>query len=246
MALENILNKGILLHGIGSGVFKTVSGKAMECTTSQSMKMNVTATTEDVYGGDGLFPLYTYISKKEGSVEIQNAEFKLSQLAIAQEVAVKTAGAKKTYRVLVTKDDTEAIAGATLTGVEVIAIIGPDGQVSTDLTVSDTGALTFSADAVAGEYSLWFKADDADATEASMLKNAMPEVASFNWMFTTVASDGQEYQVDLYARRVRANGEFQIETGRDSAGTPSLTVNILDPGDGRDDFAVITISKVRK
>ena len=64
MAVKDMLNKGLLLHGIGAGVLKTVTGKIMEMSMSQSMNMNITATTEDVYGGDGLFPLYTYISKK--------------------------------------------------------------------------------------------------------------------------------------------------------------------------------------
>ena len=74
---DNIVNKGLLLHGIGKGVLETVSGKILEMETSQSMKMEVNATSEEQYGGDSLFPLYTYISKKEGSVKITNAEFKL-------------------------------------------------------------------------------------------------------------------------------------------------------------------------
>ena len=61
---DNIVNKGLLLHGIGKGVLETVSGKILEMETSQSMKMEVNATSEEQYGGDSLFPLYTYISKK--------------------------------------------------------------------------------------------------------------------------------------------------------------------------------------
>ena len=70
-------------------------------------------------------------------------------------------------------------------------------------------------------------------------------IATFNWMFQTESSDGQKYQVDIYARRVRCDGKFDKETARDKASTPQLTVNILDPGDGHDDFAVITISKMK-
>lgn len=243
-SLNNIMNKGILLRGIGKGLLKTVSGKILEITTAQTMKMNVSATTEDQFGGDSLFPLYTFISKKEGSVEITNAEFKLSQLALAQGINVANAGNKRTFRVLVTKTDTK-LPGESLAGVEVIAVLGPDGLESKDVTVGEDGALTFTENAADGEYAVWFKANDDTAVKAEMLKNAMPEVSTFNWTFQTESSDGEKYQVDLYARRVRCDGKFDIETGRDKASTPQLKVNILDPGDGHDDFAVITISKLK-
>ncbi|MDY4475582.1 MAG: hypothetical protein SPE32_09735, partial [Mitsuokella sp.] len=71
--------------------------------------------------------LYTYISKKEGSVEITNAEFKLSQVQVAQSTKITT-GSKRNYRVLLTKDSKSLIDDASLTGVEVIAVIGPDGN----------------------------------------------------------------------------------------------------------------------
>jgi len=244
MSADNIVNKGLLLHGIGKGVLKTVSGKVLEMETSQSMKMEVNATTEEQYGGDSLFPLYTYISKKQGTVKITNAEFKLSQLAVEQGTALKLSGNKRTGRVIVTNSDTSLISGATLTGVEIVAVIGPDGQATSDLTVSTTGALTFATGAAVGEYRVWYKFDDTNAVEASMLKNAMPEVATFNWFFITEDSDGHKYQIDIYARRVRSDGKFSLDTARDKATTPELTVNILDPGDGKDDFAVVTITKL--
>ena len=242
--INNIVNKGLLLHGIGKGVFKTVTDKVLEVTTAQTMKLNVSATSEDQYGGDSLFPLYTFISKKEGTIEITNAEFKLSQLSLAQGIDLTKTGNKRANRVLVTKSDTALIEGATMTGVEVIAIVAPDGSNSADVTVSATGELTWGASAAEGEYAIWYKADDATAVKASMLKNAMPEVATFNWFFITEDSEGHKYQIDLYARRVRSDGKFSIDTARDKASTPELTVNILDPGDGKDDFAVITITRL--
>lgn len=251
--MDNIVNKGLLLHGIGAGVLETVTGKVLEVTTGQSMKMDVQATTEDVYGGDGLFPLYTYISKKEGSIQIEGAEFSLSQLNIAQETSVKSTGNKRTYRVIVHNDSTK-LSDLTLTGVEVISMIAPDGQkvpVSATagedvVAISDSGNITVGANLTleAGEYIVWFKADSDNTVSASMLKNAMPEVASFNWMFKTEDSAGHHYQIDIYARRTRCDGKFTIETARDKASVPQLTVNILDPGDGHDDFAVITITKL--
>lgn len=251
--VANIINTPVLLHGIGKGVFRTVSGKVLEIINGQSMKIDVTATTEDVYGGDGLFPLYTYISKKEGTIEIDSADFKLSQVAIAQGTENHTTSNKRVYRVLITKDS-EALTTDTLSGVEIICMIAPDGSAQEVVTtaaddkvaISDTGVITVGDDVTLqdGEYSVWFKANETNAVSAEMLKNAMPEVASFNWMFVTEDSEGNKYQIDIYARRTRSDGQLSIETGRDSASVPKLTVKILDPGDGNDDFAVITITKL--
>ena len=245
MATPNIVNKPVLLHGIGSGILKTVGGKVLEFKTSQSMKLNVTASTEDVYGGDGLFPLYTYLTQKEGSIEIQDADFKLSQLAAAQQVEYYSTRQKRLHNVLIKASDT-ALPGGTFSGVKVVSIVAPNGDDVTDkITIDTTGAITAASGyTMDGEYSVWFKADEATAVTAEMLKNAMPEVAELNWKFTTESQDGEKYQIDIHARRVRSNGEFNIETARDSASTPTLTLNILDPGTEEDDFASITVSKL--
>ena len=252
---DNILNKGILLHGIGRGVLKTVSSKVLEMSTAQTMKMDITATTEDVYGGDGLFPLYTYISKKEGTVEIDMAEFSLAQLSIAQGVTVTKTGNKQSYHTFITKTSTALVNGKTFTGVNVFAMVAPDGTnivPATDIdaskiSVASDGTVAFGASASVqdGEYSVYFEADYDDTVQAAMLKDAMPEVASFYWSFKTESSAGEKIQVDIMARRVRCDGKFSIETARDKATVPKLTVKILDPGDGHDDFAVVRVSKLK-
>lgn len=249
--IANIANTPILLHGVGKGVLKTVSGKVLSITTAQSMQINVTSSTEDVYGGDGLFPLYTYLTQKEGTIEIQQAEFKLSQVAIAQGTETSATGNKRLRQMYITKETTTL--GTGLTNVEVTALIAPNGDnvpTATEagddvVSVSATGAVAFGDNITQeGEYEIYFMAADEQSFKAKMLKDAMPEVASFNWMFQTVDSAGNKYQVDIFARRVRANGEFSIDTGRDTASTPTLNVKILDPGDGMDDFATITVTKL--
>lgn len=242
MATPNIVNKPVLLHGIGKGILITVSGKVLVFKTSQSMKLNVTASTDDVYGGDGLFPLYTYLTQKEGTIEIQDADFKLSQLAAAQQITYETTSQKRLMNKIVTKTDTSL--GDDLAGVALVKCVGENGEPSTDVTVSDTGAITFSTSAGTGEYDLWYTVTETNAVTAEMLKNEMPEVAELYWKFTTEAQDGTKFQVDIHAPRVRSNGEFNIETARDSASTPTLTLNILDPGDDTENFASITLTQL--
>ena len=253
--VSNIVNTPVLLHGIGSGVFKTVSGKILEVNHAQTMKFDVTSTSEDVFGGDSLFPIYTYLTKKEGTIEIDAADFSVAQLNIAQQTTNKTTGAKRLHNARITKSATKLVDGATFTGVEVVSMSAPDGTAVTVATtaadgvisVTDAGVVAFGASAMAqdGEYSVWFRADEANALEAAMLKSAMPEVAEFNWKFTTIDSEGNKYQIDVKAKRTRSDGKFSLETGRDKATVPKLTVKILDPGDDSEDFATITISKLK-
>lgn len=77
-----------------------------------------------------------------------------------------------------------------------------------------------------------------------MLKSAMPEVSTLNWMFTTVDKDDNKYQVDVYAKRVRSDGKFAIDTARDKASVQKLVFKILDPGDGNENFATVTITRI--
>lgn len=252
--MADVRNTPLLLHGIGKGVLKTVNGDVLELTTSQSMTVNVTTSTEDVYGGDGLFPIFNYLTQKEGSIEITDAAFKLSQLNIAQGTKVTTSGNKRMVNYRITSADSQ-LGTSSITGFEATAVVAPDGSnvevetatgTSGMLCINSTGAVDWSDISVpmSGEYSVWGLIDDTKTVTAEMLKEAVCDVASFSWSFQTVDQAGAKYQIDLFARRVRANGEFSIETSRDSASTPSLTVTILDPGDGRSDFMTISITKL--
>lgn len=247
------LDQELLLRGIGKGYLKTVTNKFVEITSGQNLKLDVSATLEDVYGGDGLFPKYTFISKKEGTIEIDAADFKASQLGISQGVAYTTTSTKKLNRVIVTKASTTL--GTGLTGVTGLVVMSSDtgstinavqtGTASVGgVKIDATGAITWDTTVPAGEYIVWFKSDSTNAVQASMLKNAMPEISEFNWMFFPEDENGNKYQIDIYARRVRSDGKLAIDTGRDKASVPKMNVRILDPGDGYDDFCVITITKL--
>ncbi|WP_371380740.1 hypothetical protein [Sporomusa aerivorans] len=246
------LNQAILLHGIGKGYFETVDGKFLEILSGQTLKLDVAATMEDVYGGDSLFPRYTYISKKEGTIEVDVCDFSLSQVTVGQTVDLDSSTAKRLQRVI-KKATTDTSLGTSLTGVTDVKCMTSDGTPvvvvaatpgASQVAVSATGEITWGTGITTGEYIFWFKSDSANATKAMLLKNAMPSVAEFSWAFTTEDKEGNKYQVDIYAKRVRGDGKFTIDTARDKASSPKITVKILDPGDGTDEFCSITISKL--
>lgn len=246
------VSKAVLLHGIGKGYFETVDGNFVEILSGQSLKLDVTATMEDVYGGDSLFPKYTFISKKEGTIEIDVADFSLAQVTVGQSVALEPVDTKRLQRVI--KKNTDTSLGSSLTGVIDVKCLKSDGTpvvVSTaaspganEVKVASNGDITWGSGLTSGEFVFWFKSNAGTATKALFLKDAMPSVAEFSWGFVTEDEDGSKYQVDIYAKRVRGDGKFTIDTARDKASVPKMTVKILDPGDGTDEFCSITVSKL--
>ena len=246
------LTKELVFHSPGQGYVETVTGKIAEIIYGQDIKFDVKATMTDVEGGNGLFPIYTFCAKKEGSVEISNAVFSLAQSGIMQPIKYTTTNVLKNSRLILTKGATTL--GATLTGVTDVKVIGPDGNPVTvtqsgtaaanGIDVSATGSITWGTGTVAGEYTFWFRSISANSTKSGMLKNAMPEVCSFSWILPSEDLEGKTYQVDLYAKRVRADGSFTIDAKKNQASVSKLTMKILDPGDGTDDFATITITQI--
>ena len=246
------LGQELIFHEAGTGFLETVSGKFVEIIYGQEMKADFKATTVDVEGGSSLFPIYTYISKKEGTIEINSATFSLAQTGISQSVEYTTTGNLKNNRIVATNATTTL--GADLTGVTNVRCIGADGTKLTvtqsgtadtnGVDVSATGTVTWGTGVAAGEYVFWFQSIAAIATKAGMLKNAMPEVCSFSWSLIAEDLDGSKYQVDVYAKRVRADGSFTIDAKRSTASVPKISMKVLDPGDGTDDFATITVSKL--
>lgn len=246
------LNRPVLVKGIGKGYFKTRTGDIVEILSGQSMKLDVQAEMAEQYGGDALFPKYTYIVKKTGKVDITVADFSLSQLQLSQTVNLDTTTATRMQRVVKTPADTSL--GTGLTGVTNIVCMKADGTpvavstattpAATEVKVTNTGTITWGSGLTAGNFTFYFASINTAAARVAMAKDAMPGVCEFNWMIVTEDEDGVKYQIDLYAKRVRGDGKFTLDFARDKASVPALGVTILDPGDDNNDFCVITVTEL--
>ena len=246
------LTKNLVLHHVGDGYLKTKSGAFNEITYGQKVAFDISSTLVDVEGGDSLFPIYTFISKKAGKITISSATFSLSQASVANVTELSTTSISKLNRLLLPSTATSL---GTYTGVKDVIAVDPEGasvvvtQTGTaaaadQIDVSGTGAILWGSGVKAGEYKFWFKADaPTEAVSMGMLKNAMPEVSEFAWRIDGAELDGDTYQVDIYAPRVRADGSFKIDVAKATASVPQLVLNILDPGDGTNDFMKIVVSK---
>lgn len=248
--------KELVLHSIGSGYFETVTGKFTEIMKGQDFKADIKCTLVDIEGGDSLFPIYTFISKREGTIELTNAVFSLSQVSASTPVDYVSTGLKKATRVLIKNTDTTL--GTGYTGVTNVKVIDPSGNKLADslvvstgtaptngVSISATGAVSFDAGAAAGEYKIWFDSDAAtESNSVQCLKNAMPEVSSMVWHLPCEELDGDKYSITIRVKRCRADGNFTIDAKRGTASAPKISAKILDPGDGSNDFMSIVVSKI--
>lgn len=58
MATEN---KDIILKGIGKGFIRNkITGAVLSWDKGQTLNIELSTSSEDVYGGDSLSPIYTY------------------------------------------------------------------------------------------------------------------------------------------------------------------------------------------
>lgn len=104
----------------------------------QDMTIEVTATMEDVFGGDGLFPIYNYIKEKSASFKFKNACFDLNVVAASQgEAVAEGAFAFGSEDIVVKASDNKLLVDSGVEVESVIAVV--DGVGLTRVEGSPTG-----------------------------------------------------------------------------------------------------------
>jgi hypothetical protein len=250
-------NTPLVFHKIGKGIIEDTAGNMYEISKAQSVKVDAKGTVTDVEGGDALFPIYQFLAKRSGTVEITDAVFTTNSFKATNNSTVSTAGNTYLKRVFATLSTTTL--GTNLTGVTKVKCIGPAGSpipVSQSVSatpaldgvyVSTIGDITYGADLIAGEYTFWFDSVvpvSGASTQVSFLKDQIPRVASFRYTIEAEDLDGNSYQVDFYIPRCRANGDVTIDLARSTAATNKMTLTLLDPGSSTDNYMSITYTQL--
>lgn len=182
-------NTALVLNGVGTGMLISATGEIFEITKGQNMTLEISVNEEKVYGGDSLFPFFTFVKEKGGKLSIDDATFNLNQWKMTQNATIDTTTAKKHFREEVT---VSAATAASLTSVtsgvspETVVIYNKaTGAVVTNMgsvtptTASQfkilaTGAITFGT-AVSGTFVVdGYAADTANSASATVMSNQFP------------------------------------------------------------------------
>ena len=250
-------NTPLVFHKIGKGIIEDTAGNIYEITQAQSVKVDAKGTVTDVEGGDSLMPIYQFLSKRAGTVEITDAVFTTNSFKATNNSVVSTSGNTYLSRVYATLATTTL--GTELTGVSNVKCIGPDGipvvvtqtgsatPATDEIYVSTVGAINYGSELLAGEYTFWFDSTvptSGTSTQVGFLKDQIPRVASFRYTIDAEDLDGNNYQVDFYIPRCRANGDVTIDLARATAATNKMTLTTLDPGSSVDNYMSITYTQL--
>lgn len=253
-------NTDIVLQGIGSGMLISATDKSIvPIDYGTDLSAEVTVSSEDVFGGDSLFPIFTFIKEKGGKVTITDATFKLNMLKATQAATLTSGGSAK-------KMVTETITVATGTSAQLTATSGvstavgdtvaykvdaPDTAVlqvvsaptgAVQFTVTAAGVITFGS-STSGQYVFSYYVTDANAASATIKTNVFPGHYELRWRMVTKDRAGNNYAFDLRATNVTCTGGFTVDLKRGTASAQKLEFKILAPSSGTD-FINYTIAPV--
>lgn len=248
------MNKDIVIKGIGKGLIRDkITGKVLSWDKGQNLSVEHSTTSEDVYGGDSLLPIYTYATQSETTITFTNATFIPKQLGFMVSSDVSTNNVKSQDIVSLTKAS-KKISTKNITGVKVLVAIGPDGspvEVSSTgtapaegLNISATGDVTFGATALEGDYRIVYEYD-AIGIQTAVLSDTLPNPVEVFATFYPEDLDGVKQQMNIYIPHARCDGNVTFETARDSAGTPELTFKVLRQRD-KEQAMIITVADIPK
>ena len=249
-------NTEIVLHGVGKGMAVYQDGSVVPFANAQDISIEISTTEEDVYGGDGLFPILSFVKEKGGTVKITNATTTVDHLKLTQSATVDAETAKA-FKFSDVKTPTSGTCTLSVTtGVDVDSVTCVDtvtGKALTRVTGSVVKTGEFSVTAVGVvtvDSALEDKLDfsyfytSAKAVTATVPTNGLPGTIEYRHHLVTEDVDGKKYNVYFRIYKAKCSGKFTFDLKRGSASAPALEFKLLDPKRDDNAFMDYTIEEV--
>lgn len=250
-------SKSLVLHGIGEAFMLSSDGTvATRLTKMQSMTIEVSSESEDVYGGDSLFPIFNYIKSKSATFKFKNAVFDMDVLAATQGTVAETGGeinaaedvtakAGKAQLSINTGVDVDSVAAVTAAGkvLKRTAAAGNEGEFS----VAETGALTFSSDVTDGTVvTVSYVYKVADGTSVHITTTDVPGCVELRHKSMPIKlKDGRTVELHTRVYKAVCDGGISLEYTRDGAVAPEVTFKSVDPERADKRFVTYSLVEVK-
>lgn len=247
-------SKNLVLHGVGEAVLLDATGKATASLMKlQSMTIEISAETEDVYGGDSLFAFYNYIKSKSASFKFKNATCDLNVLAATQGSDVVEGAEAFGNEDIVVSDATKL---SVTTGIDVDSVIVlykgkalkrvTGTPTAGEFAVTAVGALTFGDDVTAGDtVHASYVYEVADGTSVHVTTSDVPGYVELRHTSQTVElKDGSKVRLHTRVYKARCEGGFSLEYTRDGAVAPEVSFKSVDPERADKRFVSYSLEKV--
>ena len=259
-------NKKYVLNGVGTAYLKVVKdGKTtmVKLGTMQDMKLSFNGSSEKIYGGDTLSPIYIINKDTSTTASFTEAQFGLEYLQLTNGADIKTGGTLifNVEPTLIASGTTFTVPGS-LTNIipeETIAYLSDDAEGTVNVTyleyVSSATGLTegqFSitaagvvtlGDTVTNKYlALNGLYTDTTSQSATVGTASIPGFVTIRHTSMPVEmSDGKKVILHTVIYKARSSGKLDIDQKRQAAATPQLEFEVFDSG--RTDGVVVQITK---
>ena len=244
--MAKIDTKNLVLHGVGEAFLLSGDGKvSAKLGSLQDMTIEVTATMEDVFGGDGLFPIYNYIKEKSASFKFKNACFDLNVVAASQgEAVAEGAFVFGSEDIVVKASDNKLLVDSGVEVGSVIAVV--DGVGLTRVEGSPTGTKTF---AVTSAGVLDFSSDLTAGTQVHIdyvytVTSVPGYVELRHTSQPTELPNGRKAVLTTRVYKARCEGGLTLSYARGEATAPELNFKSVDPLRGDKKFVSYSVSYV--
>lgn len=238
--MAKIDTKNLVLHGIGTAYILSADGTVQsKLGNMQDMSIEITSTTEDVFGGDSLFPIFNFIKEKGATFKFTNAVFDLDTVAASQGTGVTSGG------IALGHDEVKITSSATTLsitkGVDVDSVMVTVGDKSmkrvTDVStgtdcfkVTDKGAITFSSNVTTGTAVVDYVYTVDDGSTVDVLTTSVPGYVELRHeSFPTELEDGRKVVLTTRIYKARCEGGLTLDYKRGEAVAPQLSFKSVDP-----------------
>lgn len=238
--------KNLVLHGVGEAYLLSNDGKiATRLSKLQSMNIEVTSETEEVYGGDGLFPIFSYIKSKSANFKFKDALFNMNVLSATQGAELETGGEVNAIESISVTNHAGKLKVTKGVVVDSVLVISGDVNMkrvegtpvgTNEFSVTETGALAFATnfEDTAVEVSYVYKEDTGVSVNVKV--DDVPGFVELRHVSKPIKyTDGKTYQIHTRVFKAICDGGFNLEYTRDGAVAPEVTFKSVDPEreDGR-------------
>lgn len=247
--------ENLVLAGVGEAFLLDAEGKVTaRLSKLQSMSIEVTSESEDVYGGDSLFPFYNYIKSKSATFKFKNAVFDMNVLAMTQGATVEEqAEINKLEDVKVT---THSATLSKTSGVEVDSVVviskgkalkRVSGTPKTgEFAVTEAGKLTFETSFPDETVTVSYVYKDANGANVTVLTNSVPGYVELRHTSQPMKmKDGSIKRVHTRVYKAVCDGGFNLEYTRDGAVAPEVTFKSVDPERSDKRFVSYSVEDVK-
>ena len=247
----------IVINGVGTAYLIGTDGKLSPLGKLEDMAIEISTTTEKVFGGDSIFPFYEFTKDKSCGFTFTNATFNLNMITLSQGSA-QTAG--ELYGSETVTVNTAAAQLTPTSGVDVASVVlvkTSDGSAmtnvgastpasATEFKVTAAGAITFHATVTNGTtFEASYVYTKAGTVGTDILSTDLPGFVELRHVSNPIKMpDGNTYRLHSRVYKARCDGKLEVSFKRGTASAPKLTFTSLDSSRADKKFASFTLEKV--